>query len=301
MGDEGVGEPSPSSSVLLALFLSNILFPTNWLTLGWLRGCFNLRLQLFTHFAGMARIAIERVAQEIPKGQTWMEGSCKQWETLLEKRITPRPSWKRLEALPLMKAPFHGPMPHLLQPQKIFLWDAHGVYLDCAFPNPVHGHFCGGVNVRGAHLRDLFPQTTTQYILQGLTKALAQQARQHLAVAFQRQDIFFRTDILLIPMDQAVLGWVMNQPVTKKTRLTLVGSAPHLSKDRMALVALLTPREQQVAQAFGSGRSNRQIAKALTMSDRAVKFHMENLLHKLHLPSRAHLVHLHLFDSTMLC
>jgi len=52
---------------------------------------------------------------------------------------------------------------------------------------------------------------------------------------------------------------------------------------------LLTPREQEVATLVGSGASNKQIARALNISDRTVKAHLTTTFQKLGITDRLHL------------
>jgi DNA-binding NarL/FixJ family response regulator len=52
----------------------------------------------------------------------------------------------------------------------------------------------------------------------------------------------------------------------------------------------LTEREQEVLRAVSSGASNREVAAALHISENTVKFHMKNILDKLHLRNRAEVV-----------
>lgn len=52
----------------------------------------------------------------------------------------------------------------------------------------------------------------------------------------------------------------------------------------------LTDREREVLRSASSGASNREIAGALHISENTVKFHMKNILDKLHLRSRAEVV-----------
>jgi NarL family two-component system response regulator LiaR len=48
----------------------------------------------------------------------------------------------------------------------------------------------------------------------------------------------------------------------------------------------LTPRETEVLQLIAQGMSNREIAQALTISEKTVKTHVSNILSKLHLADR---------------
>jgi DNA-binding NarL/FixJ family response regulator len=50
---------------------------------------------------------------------------------------------------------------------------------------------------------------------------------------------------------------------------------------------LLTPREVEVLRLVARGRSNRQIAQHLFLSERTAARHMSNILAKLQLPNRA--------------
>lgn len=52
---------------------------------------------------------------------------------------------------------------------------------------------------------------------------------------------------------------------------------------------LLTPREHEVATLVGSGASNKQVARALNISDRTVKAHLTTTFQKLGISDRLHL------------
>ncbi len=52
----------------------------------------------------------------------------------------------------------------------------------------------------------------------------------------------------------------------------------------------LTPREQEVLQQVSAGRTNREIGAALFVSEETVKFHLKNIMQKLHLRNRAEVV-----------
>lgn len=54
--------------------------------------------------------------------------------------------------------------------------------------------------------------------------------------------------------------------------------------------AALTRREDEVLRLVAEGRTNHDIATALSVSDATVKFHMSNILNKLHLENRAQVV-----------
>ena len=52
----------------------------------------------------------------------------------------------------------------------------------------------------------------------------------------------------------------------------------------------LTEREGEVLQAVSSGAANREVAAALHITENTVKFHMKNILDKLHLRSRGEVI-----------
>lgn len=52
----------------------------------------------------------------------------------------------------------------------------------------------------------------------------------------------------------------------------------------------ITPREREVLRLVADGRTNKDVAAALSISETTVKFHMTNILHKLHLHGRAQVV-----------
>jgi non-specific serine/threonine protein kinase len=56
-----------------------------------------------------------------------------------------------------------------------------------------------------------------------------------------------------------------------------------------AALAVLTPRERQVAALVAGGLTNKQIAAQLVVSDRTADVHVSNILGKLELTSRAQL------------
>ncbi len=64
----------------------------------------------------------------------------------------------------------------------------------------------------------------------------------------------------------------------------------HLASGGAGEATALTPREDEVLRLVAEGRTNHDIATALEISDATVKFHMSNILGKLHLENRAQVV-----------
>jgi DNA-binding NarL/FixJ family response regulator len=83
-------------------------------------------------------------------------------------------------------------------------------------------------------------------------------------------------------------GEAMLSPSVTRTVLAHVGDAQASERRRAAvqLLATLTDREREVADAVGSGASNAQVAAALFMSEATVKAHVSRLFTKLGVNNR---------------
>jgi DNA-binding NarL/FixJ family response regulator len=79
-----------------------------------------------------------------------------------------------------------------------------------------------------------------------------------------------------VPADDAV-AYALQQPPEKPPPPAVPGGAP------------LTPRERQVARLVAAGRSNKEIAAELVISQRTAENHVEHILAKLGFTSRAQL------------
>jgi DNA-binding NarL/FixJ family response regulator len=83
-------------------------------------------------------------------------------------------------------------------------------------------------------------------------------------------------------------GEAMLSPSVTRTVLAHVGDAQASERRRAAgqLLATLTDREREVADAVGSGASNAEVAAALFMSEATVKAHVSRLFAKLGVTNR---------------
>ncbi|WP_433371213.1 response regulator [Streptosporangium sp. CA-115845] len=79
-------------------------------------------------------------------------------------------------------------------------------------------------------------------------------------------------------------GQVLLAPEAAEAMLSLSGSVPATPEDRR--VAPLTEREREVLALIASGRSNREIARQLTVTEKTVKTHVSNVLMKLGVQDR---------------
>ncbi|QCW79955.1 response regulator transcription factor [Streptomyces sp. S6] len=117
-----------------------------------------------------------------------------------------------------------------------------------------------------------------------LLAALAAGVRGYLPLSAPRED--FGTAIRAVAADGAFLP----TDVTRR----LFGNF-HLvprQADRPAELRLLSERERQVLLLIGGGRSNREIARSLRLSEATVKSHVSRILAKLKLRDRVHVAQL---------
>jgi DNA-binding NarL/FixJ family response regulator len=76
-------------------------------------------------------------------------------------------------------------------------------------------------------------------------------------------------------------------PMSREFALQLLQEFSRKKIDRR--VAQLTGREQNILECVASGRSNREIAMKLAISEHTVKNHLKNIMQKLHMENRVQL------------
>jgi DNA-binding NarL/FixJ family response regulator len=89
---------------------------------------------------------------------------------------------------------------------------------------------------------------------------------------------------------RSLRGVVRGEAPLSRSLATLMIDAVHGLEERdraRELAVTLSTREREVLALVARGARNRQIAEALSISEFTVKRHMQNILHKLDLPSRS--------------
>ena len=168
-------------------------------------------------------------------------------------------------------------------PHKIFLWDRLGTYLDCEFPNPIHGHFLGGEKLRGTTIDKVFLPQQSQLLLEAIRQAARSHVPTMVRIDIAKTDVSYQSVIRMLPMRDVVVGWVNDLVVKVEKR-----NGHQLSHQKAPLLGTpLTPREWEIAKLVSNKKSNEEIAHLLAISERTVKFHLSHVLEKLQVTRRA--------------
>ncbi|MGD9851345.1 MAG: response regulator transcription factor [Nitrospirales bacterium] len=174
-----------------------------------------------------------------------------------------------------------GPPP----PHKIFLWDRHGTYLDCEYPNPVWGHLLAGPNLRGTTIQQVLPQRQAQTLVSSIRFAITNHHPTTIRLQFTKGNNQFLSLIRIFPLGENVVGWVNDFPVNSSGC-----SAQNGSKVQIQYIpAFLTPMERKVFELVIQEQASVEMALNLGISGRTLKFHMRNLLDKFQIPTRSQL------------
>ncbi len=120
----------------------------------------------------------------------------------------------------------HGDLAMMSQgaPQKIFLWDKQGNYQDCAFPNPIYGHFLGGQGVKGKNIQDVLEPSVRFQLLETIQQTIqsGKPARVNLAL-FGAQSAY-KTVVCIFPLSELIMGWVNDYPIAETPDVPLNGA-----------------------------------------------------------------------------
>jgi two-component system nitrate/nitrite response regulator NarL len=100
---------------------------------------------------------------------------------------------------------------------------------------------------------------------------------------------YLRKEISSAGLVESLRGAARGESPLSRDLATLMIDAIHASESSgqvRELAAVLSAREREVLDHVARGSRNKQIAAALTISEFTVKRHVQNILHKLELPSR---------------
>ena len=103
----------------------------------------------------------------------------------------------------------------------------------------------------------------------------------------------FELSKAIVPLMWQALSWGRSEAMETATLSFLssvLDSFHRRSSEASAGIPLLSPRENEVLMELSQGRSNKQIARALNMTEHTVKFHLKNVFAKLEVSRRAEAV-----------
>jgi DNA-binding NarL/FixJ family response regulator len=92
---------------------------------------------------------------------------------------------------------------------------------------------------------------------------------------------------LAVAVQTVMAGNIYLSP--KVTGVVIDGYIGNLAQEKSALHAMLTPREREVLQLLAEGRSSKEIASRLHVSEKTVHTHRQNIMEKLDIHSVAEL------------
>lgn len=95
-----------------------------------------------------------------------------------------------------------------------------------------------------------------------------------------------RIEELVHAIRQVARGEAVLTPQSLTSLVTLLREAPDVSTSRVPMLERLSAREQEVLNLLAQGKSNRDIANALCVTEGTVRAHIHNVLDKLHLSNR---------------
>jgi DNA-binding NarL/FixJ family response regulator len=139
----------------------------------------------------------------------------------------------------------------------------------------------GGIDAIGR----LAPQSSTSMILWSFDAS----AQTVLAAISAGAKGYLPKEISPSGLVRSLHGVVRGEAPLSRELATLVVEAVHGLEERDRVrerAVVLSAREREVLALVAGGARNRQVAQALSISEFTVKRHMQNILHKLNLPSR---------------
>lgn len=176
-------------------------------------------------------------------------------------------------------------------PQKIFVWDKQGNYLDCAFPNPLYGHFLGGQGLKGKNVRDVLDPQATSQLLEAMHRTMKSGKPVQINLALVASPSAYKTVVCLFPFSEHIMGWINDYPLAEDVpKLLRSTTAARRHTNANPLIAC-SAREREVCALLCEGKANAEIACQIHVSERTVRFHLENLFRKCQVSSRVQLAH----------
>lgn len=97
-------------------------------------------------------------------------------------------------------------------PQKFFLWNSKGLYIDFHYANPIYGHYIGGDHLLGKRITTVLPQPMANGVRSSVfqTLDLQQPLTDYYELTINEQ--LYRVHVRFLPFRNNVLGVVNDYP-----------------------------------------------------------------------------------------
>jgi len=174
-------------------------------------------------------------------------------------------------------------------PEKVFVWDREGTYVDCQFPNPLFDHFLGGSTLLGKRVTEVLPPEAAGQVLKGIQRVLAQREPSQLWIRLLRNGVCYQICLRLFPSGQLVVGWVNDFPTTEGQESAPMTNGVQKAISSEPIGVGLSEQEQKILKGIVAGHTNKHIAEGLGIKEGTAKYHLSNIYRKLNLTSRVQL------------
>jgi DNA-binding CsgD family transcriptional regulator len=156
----------------------------------------------------------------------------------------------------------------------------------------MYGHFLAGTKIKGKRIFDVLDKTQATAVFKGIKQSLLFRRPSQTEWVWATTSGTFHTVIRFLPIVDLVMGIVIDQPLFPQP---IIRNDEQEGTDEewfhRSQKFPLTLRERRVVEELKLGKTNREIAQALQITPRTVKFHLSNIFTKLHISSREILQH----------
>ncbi|GJL65716.1 MAG: hypothetical protein NPIRA05_06870 [Nitrospirales bacterium] len=109
-------------------------------------------------------------------------------------------------------------------PQKLFLWNSKGIYIDYYYPNPDTKHYIGGEQLLGKRITTVLPQPMAKGVQSSVFQILdiQQPLVEYYELTMEQQ--LYRVAVRFLPFENNVLGLVNDYVHLEQEEPPVVGS-----------------------------------------------------------------------------
>ena len=109
-------------------------------------------------------------------------------------------------------------------PQKLFVWNAKGVYIDYYYPNPIETHYIGGEHLLGKRITTILPPPMARGVQTSVFQTLDLQQPLVELYELTMNNNLYRVVVRFLPFQNNVLGMVNDYPMVEQERVPIIKS-----------------------------------------------------------------------------